>query len=187
MLGRRRYPYACTWSLLLSLATVGCSMPMGAAPTTQTAPTPSAGAPTATATDSVGYNGKPVDKSIAPISRSDPSPAAKQAMDACQIDAESDAVAGAGLVPSANRVREYAGLTGREPELATSNPAWVFQISGPVPQLLAGETWLDPICVVVDGTPSWFATGEVLLGNGATVTPLPIPMEPIYALPPLAP
>ena len=165
-------------------------MPTATLPATEVAPTPSPVAPTPTqsATASVSYNGQPVDATIVPISRSNPSPAAKQAMDACQIEAlGTNAVAGAGLVPSASRVRDYAGLTGREPELATSAPAWVFQISGPVPQLLAGETWIDPICVVIDGAPGWWATGDVVMQNGTRVTPLPIPSAPIYALPPLAP
>ena len=131
---------------------------------------------------------RPVDPSIQPVSRSSPGPDAQAALDACNVATLGDGtIAGMGLVPEANQVRNYAPLTGREPELQSAAPAWMIQFSGDIPQLLAGEVWRDPICVVIDGSPGWYATGDVIVSSGAVVSPEPIADPPIYSLPSLAP
>ena len=131
---------------------------------------------------------RPVDPSIQPVSRSSPGPDAQAALDACNVDSLGDGtIAGMGLVPEANQVRNYAPLTGREPELQSAAPAWMIQFSGDIPQLLAGEVWRDPICVVIDGSPGWYATGDVIVSSGAVVSPEPVAKPPIYSLPSLVP
>jgi len=109
-------------------------------------------------------------------------------MEACQIDTIGlDKIGGMGLIAAASLVRNYAPLTGLEPELRSDQPAWVIQFTGEVPQLLARETWIDPICVVIGGSPGFYATGPVRLETGAVITPLPVPVRPRFSLPPLAP
>ena len=96
-----------------------------------------------------------------------------------------DAVAGMGRIDSAARAREYAPLTGREPELVSAKPAWMIQFRGEVPQLRGGEVWIDPVCIVIDGAGGFYATGPVILQSGRLHTPEPVPVPPSLSLPPL--
>jgi hypothetical protein len=130
----------------------------------------------------------PVDTSIEAVSASRPSSAAAEAMKVCDVDALGiDAIAGMGLIDSATRAISYAPLTGLEPELATSKPAWMIQWKGNIPQLRSNETWVDPVCIVIDGYGGFYATGPVVLPDGSLYTPAPVTRPPEYSLPSLAP
>jgi hypothetical protein len=109
-------------------------------------------------------------------------------MTTCQLDFIGfDKVAGMGQIPAASRARDYAPLTGLEPELQVDQPAWMVQFAGEVPQAFSGETWIDPICVEVDGKAGFYATGPVRTAAGALHTPRPVPIQPKYSLPSLMP
>lgn len=131
----------------------------------------------------------PVDTTIQPESLTHPSAMAAQALSQCNAAQFGlDRIAAMGLVPTARQVSSYAPLTGREPELQGATPAFVIQFRGPIPQVkYNGETWIDPICVVVDGDSGFYATGSRILLSGIEVTPDPVPTKPTLSLPPPAP
>lgn len=52
---------------------------------------------------------------------------------------------------------------------------------------MSGENWFDAVCAVVDGEAGFFATGDTVATDGEIAHPLPVPTEPIYSLPSLAP
>lgn len=131
---------------------------------------------------------RPVDPSVRPVSRSHPGGGAEMAMSVCNVATLGvDAIAGMGLIERAADARDYAPLTGREPELESMEPAWMIQFRGEIPQFRAGEIWIDPVCIVIGDRGGFYATGPVRQRDGSISTPLPAPIPPSYALPPLAP
>lgn len=134
---------------------------------------------------------RPIDLSIAAVSRSDPSPAAQAALSACGASGPKGVgvttafvISGMGLVPHARDVPEYVPLWGIEPEIQTDKPAWVIQMAGRVDW---GDSWgVDPVCVVIDGASSMFEPGTYGRGTQTVVPPTPS-RSPTRALPPLAP
>ena len=178
--------------IALAIVAIGCSVgtsstasPNGSSTTTLTS------APSVVPETSVAFTaapvGPPVDPSVAPVSRSHPSVDAQQALTVCQVVTIGiDKITGMGLISAANRAPEYAPLTGLEPEIASDASAWMVQFSGEVPQPMSGETWIDPVCVVISGYGGFNATGPVILKSGELWTPAP-GNTPRYALPPLAP
>lgn len=60
-------------------------------------------------------------------------------------------IGGMGLVQPGCAARNYAPLSGNEPELMTSEPVRMIQLMGELPQPITGEVWLDAICVVIGG------------------------------------
>jgi hypothetical protein len=97
-------------------------------------------------------------------------------------------VAGMGLIPRARDLWKYAPLTGREPQLSSSRPAWLIQFHGPIPMPVSDEEWIDPICVVIDGAGGFLATGPVRhLDSGTIESPPPPARPPVWTVPPLAP
>lgn len=151
------------------------------------APPPSA----ATSSAGTGYQGRPVDSSIAPVSRSHPIADAAAALTACDIGDGNriglDAVAGMGMISTASELPRYVYLTGLEPELRDSGAAWAIQISGQIVQYRIQETWIDPVCIVIGGIPTWFGSGPTVIGTGAPVPPPKVSSPPTLALPGLAP
>lgn len=131
----------------------------------------------------------PVDTRIQPESLTHPSANAAQALKLCNAAQFGlDRVAAMGVVPSARQVGSYASLTGAEPELQSDAPAFVIQFRGPIPQVnYNGETWVDPICVVVDGQPGFYATGSRIPATGSEITPAPVSTKPTLSLPSPAP
>ncbi|HWP62151.1 MAG TPA: hypothetical protein VNO86_01625 [Candidatus Binatia bacterium] len=126
---------------------------------------------------------RPVDSSLTPVSRSNPSPEAQAAIELCGLDPTF--VSGMAKVPKARDLPKYVRLTGKEPEIQVDEPAWVITYSGRVilPRALG---WADdPICVVVDGVRTVFLSGRHGRGDLESA-PLPIP-DPPFALPTLAP
>ncbi len=130
----------------------------------------------------------PIDASITAVSLSHPSAAAREAIDLCNAGQYGlDKIAGWGQLTTARDAVHYAPLTGLEPETKVDRPAFVIQFKGQIPQpSYDGEIWVDPICVVIDGAPGFFATGPRILAGGAAVTPLPA-LLPDRSLPSPAP
>lgn len=133
---------------------------------------------------------------LAAVSRSKPDVAALSALDACSItDSQGrfgangplglDVVIGMAQIPHARDTAKYVRLVGVEPEIQSDEPAWVIATTGPI-QIPPGPKMWDATCVVVDGVPTWFITGDSEV-DGAIVTPLPIAQTVTLDLPALAP
>lgn len=153
---------------------------------------PNAASPTATASPSASTTGRPVNPSIEPVSRSNPSREATAALIACGASGLKGigvttefAIAGMGRVPHARDIPEYAYLWGVEPEIQTDSPAWVIQMAGRVD--VDATHWADdPVCVVIDGKGTVFAPWA----SGTRRESFPLvspPTSPTRALPTLAP
>lgn len=87
---------------------------------------------------------------------------------------------------SARDIPLYTRVTSKDPETQVDAPAWVVTYAGVV-TLPRGFGWAEnPTCVVIDGEPTLFMTGD--FGRGDVVVPetRTIP-DPPYALPPLEP
>lgn len=178
MTGRR----ALTLAIAAAALVGGCAR--AGAPTDVT-PTP---APPVTATPTSEAT-PPPGSAIAPVSRSNPTSEQAEIIQLCLNEIIAiEQVDRMGLVPSARDLPRYVPLTGREPQIQTDAPAWVIQFKGEIPMLLAGEVWIDPICVVINGERGYFATGPVRnLDTGALHTPEVPANPPDRALPTLAP
>ena len=165
-------------AILLGLA--GCVSGPGA--------TGSSGPSGSTADLALGVSPPPVDTSIAPVSLSNPSPEARQVLDLCQVTPDHvNAVAGMGQIPHARDATHYAGLVGVEPQIQTDAPAWIVQLRGPIDFRIANQTWIDPVCIVVNGAQLFYAVGPTRSDIDGTIsTPLPA-APPDRSLPPLAP
>ena len=153
--------------------------------------TDSASSATATSSESVttSFNGLPIPADIAPVSASNPGPEAGAVLARCQIGDTvlMEEVAGMGKVPAAKDLTTFVPLTGREPQLKGSGPAWVVQIHGDVLQR-GGEIWTDPTCVVTTNDSGYYATGPVKsTATGRVVMPEAPANAPTRGLPPLAP
>jgi hypothetical protein len=104
----------------------------------------------------------PVDQSIEPVSLSNPSLDAAEALEICHVlDLHGvEKVSGMGRIEDAQAVL-YAALTGKEPEIDTDAPAWLITFRGEVPMPTLHEMWIDPTCVVVNHDGGIYATGPV--------------------------
>jgi hypothetical protein len=165
-----------TLCCLLTFALSGC---VGASGSTLDTPNPTAAGVLA-----------PIDPSITPVSRSQPSTDAKAAMTACGVFDNTIGMAkvsGMGQIAHASDAIKYAPFVGTEPILQVSAPAYLIQFRGAIPIPLGHETATDPVCVYVDGEPQLYLTGGYAPDNGPIVTPLPAHGSPVFALPPLAP
>ncbi len=134
----------------------------------------------------------PIDGTIEPVSRSNPDPAAADALKGCGVDRPPrlDSVVGMGRVQRARDIPRYARMFGTEPELQTDAPAWVVQLAGRIEY--AGY-WADnPVCVVI-GNQHWTFAPEAYGGPNAETgqegfNPNPsIAPDPPFRLPPLEP
>jgi len=166
-----------------TLVAAACVTPEARVPPT---PLPAPTSPPMEATTSAGPVvvqplSAPIDASLAPVARSNPGPEAQAAIDACNLDPAR--ITGMAKVADARDLPKYVRLTGREPELREAKPVWVITYSG---RFTIRTIWADdPTCVVLDGEPILFLTGDY--GRGDSVAhPLPVP-DPPLALPPLAP
>jgi hypothetical protein len=152
-------------------------------PSRLASPTGSARVPSPAPQPAVGYAGLPIDVALAPISRSAPSEQAEVAMNLCW-GLDDTHVVGAALIPAANQALKYAPFMGREPELASTEPIWLFQYQGDWD--IRGRVDIDPTCAVIDGV-RYFYVGHGNRVEGKAVNiPLP-PFPPILALPSLLP
>lgn len=164
---------------LLGCISIGCTT----AGTPIAAPESSEGSVTAAEPAAPGA-ARPVDTSLAAVSRSAPSDDARDALSLCGVDPASGQIAGMALVPSGAEVGKYAPMFGTEPELKTDRPVWVIQLKGEVFDRTG--MLVDPTCVVVDGVPTTYITHGAI-DNGKRWTPPPVENPPTLALPPLAP
>jgi hypothetical protein len=69
--------------------------------------------------------------------------------------------------------------------LASGDPAWVFSFVGVV-TIPIDIVERDPICVVINGYPTWFSVGASYI-DGEWVEAKPPPVPPTKALPALQP
>jgi hypothetical protein len=104
----------------------------------------------------------PVDPTITPISRSQPTAAARAALTACgAYERGLDKVARAGRVPHVRDLTSYTLLSPKAPELKLhpDEPAWVVEFQGEFAELRSGEGWIDETCVVIRGMQGFYGTG----------------------------
>jgi hypothetical protein len=123
-----------------------------------------------------------------PVSISNPSQGAKDALAKCHIGDQFsiEQVAGMGQVPSAKDLFHYVPLTGREPEFQADVPAWVIQFRGELPMRFG--VWTDPVCIVTPDHFGYYATGNSQdYDTDKVMTPEPPPTPPDRSLPPLLP
>lgn len=98
------------------------------------------------------------------------------------------AVTGMGKIARASDLGHYLPLTGREPQLSQTGPAWIVTVHADLPQPGGGGVWNDPACVVIDGQPGWFAVGTITDPSTGIVYPRASDtIAPDRALPSLAP
>lgn len=131
-----------------------------------------------------------MDASIAPVSVSDPSAEAAEALRLCQVldNYGSAKISGMGKIAHARDAVRYAAFTGLEPEIKTDAPAWLVTFKGELAMPMSREIWIDPTCIVVGGSPMFYATGPVRsTETGAVLSPLPAKQKAEFALPPLSP
>jgi hypothetical protein len=134
------------------------------------------------------------------VSRSNPSPEAKLALDACGIvdfnkddlgltfDFGMDVVAAMARVTPARDIKDYVPV-GDVPVIDTDTPAWVIRTSGwlRLGPFVNGPTE-NPTCIVLADRwddPGWYQTGDYKDGD-QLITQLPMP-PPSKGLPPLGP
>lgn len=141
----------------------------------------------------------PVDTSITPISRADPSDRAKLALEACGIivvdpdhpkmmmNLGIDVVSSMGLVEHAFDAYKIAPLGSPLAEVDRDEPIWVINTHGVI-NLTLGPTVRNATCIVYDG--SWYDgvwVGGDELEDGAVVSVSDPQPPPVRHLPPLAP
>lgn len=179
--------------MLMAVACRGASSPgvtPGASPgRSQSFASPSSSTPAES--DAIPGESLPIDPNMEAVSRSSPRPAASQALEACGFDdfqqRPLSMVAGMGKAASGYAARDYAPLTGREPELMTQGPVWMIQLSGELTDPFTGEVSMDALCVSIDGQAGYYSIGDIVLSDGSIHTPRPVPDPPEYSLPSLAP
>jgi hypothetical protein len=85
----------------------------------------------------------------------------------------------------------YAPLPTSAPQISAhlSDAGWVLAFTGEWPQLNTGESWIDPMCVVVGGDPVLYAVGprRDLRSGRITRGYFAAASAPTLALPTLAP
>lgn len=168
---------------ILASCTVGPGVQLSTAPTPDTSGSVRPPTPTQ-------VSDRPIDRSIAPISASQPGEEAEDILAACNIGDQIPIakVTGMGKIPSASELRRYVPLTGREPQLKEAGPAWVITIHADVPQPGSPELWTDPTCVVTADEAGYYATGPVTdLTTGELLQPEQPKDPPSFRVPPLAP
>ena len=179
------------FALCVALVVAGCTASGGAA--TNALPpvgsAPAAAAPAIAASSSpASAAALPVDPSITPISIKNHSADAEKAFQACSLAQYGyETVAGMGLIPSAADLPKYAPFSGKEPQLELPGPVWLVQFQGDIPMPKAGETWVDPVCILAEGDQGYFAVNGVKDAAGKFRAPLPAATPPTMSLPPLLP
>lgn len=128
---------------------------------------------------------------LKPVSLSRPTAEAAKALSLCEVTGRETQVSGMALLRHASDLPDYVLLTGREPEIQTSDPAWVVAYRGVITLTTRSQggsiEMTDPTCVVIDEIPIWFATGSTRSGDGTTVTPEPVASTELLSLPTLSP
>lgn len=133
--------------------------------------------------------GLPVDTSLAAVSRSNPGKEAQAALDLCHVTDlyGMDSVTRMAQIPSAIEAPTYVRLTGREPQIQTKDFAWLLEFEGGTPEPYVHSTWFDMVCIVIDGSPMEYATGDRVASDGTVTKPPDVASAPTLALPTLAP
>lgn len=127
---------------------------------------------------------------IVAVSASKPGAAAQAVLDKCGIgdQIELSQVTGMGMIALPKDLAHYVPLTGREPQLAESGPAWIVTVHADSPQPGGSEVWTDPTCVVTGEESGWWATGPVTdTATGMVKQPKAPVQRPDRSIPPLAP
>jgi hypothetical protein len=132
----------------------------------------------------------PVDPALAPVSRSNPPPDAKKALELCgAYQYGLDHVAGIAHIQRASDAVRYARLTSNTVELNVPSDAWMIQYAGERPDPITRQSWIDSTCLVIAGEPVVFATGPIRdLETGKIVSGYaPVASPPTLSLPALDP
>jgi hypothetical protein len=131
----------------------------------------------------------PVGTGLVAVSKSQPSAEAAAAMEFCGVRDEPEKIAGMALVTPARDAYLYVPVVEGQHELQTDKPAWIIALRGEFPQFRpVGESWIDPVCIVVEsGSSGFIQTGPGRLRDGTVVTAPPLSNPPTEALPTLAP
>lgn len=117
------------------------------------------------------------------------------ATDACWITDSKDQLVssfgfkglkGAGRVTPARSIPDYVPLWGIEPEIQTDAPGWVFWFNGVV-NIPIDIVERDPVCVVINGEPTWYSVGASYVDGNWVETKPPPNGGPTKTLPELQP
>lgn len=123
------------------------------------------------------------------VSASDPE--VRRVLESCEVFESYvgiDKVAGVGYLEHASDAPHYVPVDPNNVEIQTDDPAWVVAFRGEIPRFkYRGETWVDPICIVVGGQATFLGVGARLLADGGMITPAPLALVPDRQLLPLAP
>jgi hypothetical protein len=137
--------------------------------------------------DSSSGDALPIDPSIAPVSKSHPSPDALAALKRCGLAAADPSITAMGKVGTAS-IFEYLPLYGPEPEIAEAKgEIWVIQRTGNFDEISRASgpiTVVNPTCAVIDDFPYHYLLYGWTASDG-THTPRPGQVTPTLALPPL--
>ena len=119
---------------------------------------------------------------VDPVSESSAATDQVEATDACWItDSRHEVVStfgfkgikGAGKVTPGRDLPKYVPLWGTESEIQTDGAAWVFWFQGVV-DIPFDVVERDPICVVINGYPTWYSVGASYQdGNWVEAKPPP--------------
>jgi hypothetical protein len=132
----------------------------------------------------------PIDASIAAVSATKEGAEAAAVLAKCNIGEQIplDHVTGMGKIADASKLAVYVPLTGREPQLKETGPAWIVMVADEVRQPGSTEVWTNPTCVVTAGEAGYYATGPVTdLATGKILQPEAPSRAPELRVPPLAP
>ncbi len=89
-------------------------------------------------------------------------------------------------IPRPSEATTWVRLHGTERELLSDHPAWLISVKGQI--TLAGQVFVEPTCIVLDGEASWISSGAKLSADGnVTYSALQPQTPPSLRLPPLAP
>lgn len=132
-------------------------------------------------------SGPAIDTLLDPVSLSNPTADAAEALKLCQVDRLGpENVAGMGHVP-ADKLVDYAPFAGVEPELTGDELVWAVVFDGKSTFGRTGTTVVNAVCVVSNGDPTIYAPSGHWDRGGVWHAGVSRDSPPPLALPTLAP
>lgn len=185
MTGPDRFRHTAAAGVVALVLVAGCTTA-----STAVSEPPATVAGTTAGTPTARTSGSP-EPFVSPVSASKPSPGAADAFEKCHIGDQIPfgRVTGMGEIASAADAWRYVPLTGREPILGSTGPAWIIEIHADIVQPGPDtEVWSDPTCIVTADDFGFLATGPITNKTTGKVTePMPPSRSPDLRLPPLGP